>query len=123
MSHFEELTIPDWQTRLSIARREARDFGSLIATAYVGTAVIAGGIIGAAHWLFGASVPALIIISLCLAILCIGVVVSVIAGRHYVQLAFNEMTMQYIEGEIKGLKEKLDALPDELRERFRLSDR
>jgi hypothetical protein len=103
-------TIPDWQSRVRVARYEARDFGHILVAAYVGTATISAGVVAAAHWLLHFSTPVLLLIGVCAIIISVGAVVGEAAHRHYIQCAFVEMTLSHLEGEIERLHVRLDGI-------------
>jgi hypothetical protein len=103
-------TIPDWKSRLQIARFEAKDFGRILAAAYVGTAVISAGVIAVAYWLLPIPTSVLLLVGVGATIVSVGMVIREAAQRHYIQCAFIEMTLSHLEGEIERVHVRLDGI-------------
>ena len=103
-------TNPDWRSRISHARFEARDFCRTLVAAYVVSAGAAVGVLAIAFWLLGVSMSVLLMIAVASTIVGVGTVITEMAHRHYVQCAYIEMTVSHIEAEIKSVHERLDGI-------------
>ena len=92
--------IDDWESRLSIANREAADHSTEIRLFTWILAIGAAGLLAAAH-LLGASLPWLIITAAALVILALGYLLKMVAVRSDRRAAFTEMTCTFIEDMLK----------------------
>lgn len=102
-------TIPDWQSRVRIARMESEEFLRPIRIMGWVMALSSGGIVAAAGY-YGAPLWALIALGCLFTFLMLSGVALLLAQRSYVQKAFAEMTLSHIESELEVMRRQLDGV-------------
>lgn len=113
-------TIPDWQSRVRIARMESEEFLKPIRMMGWVLALSSGGIIAAAGY-YGAPLWALIALGCLFTSLMLSGFALLLAHRSYVQKAFAEMTLSHVESELEVMRRQLDSVESDVSELRRSS--
>lgn len=108
-------TIPDWQSRVRIARMEAEEFLRPIRMTGWVMALSSGGLVAAAGY-YGAPFWSLIALGCLFTSLMLSGFAVLLAQRSYVQKAFAEMTLSHMESELEVMRRQLDSVETDVSE-------